>query len=209
MKLTRDPTTFLARALATRALLPGPIRCNLRTGPFLHPVLTRRLARQPYLWAAACLASGLLLCSINAAWYLFTAIRTSGIQNTARTLAIEITGSPLGIPQGQEALAARRAIESQTKAMEPFLAATSLPIIQSLEPILLAGCAEELTIETLTMSRKNVVIHGTAAKWAQPEAACRRLNDLGWTPTLERKDAAPGETRVAFVIGLGRPYEKK
>jgi len=32
-----DPATFLVRALATRALLPGPLRCNLRTGRLAHP----------------------------------------------------------------------------------------------------------------------------------------------------------------------------
>ncbi|MDD4871699.1 MAG: hypothetical protein PHR77_14165, partial [Kiritimatiellae bacterium] len=31
------PETFLARAVATRALLAGPLRCNLRSGTFLHP----------------------------------------------------------------------------------------------------------------------------------------------------------------------------
>ncbi len=209
MKLTREPPTFLARALATRALIPGTLRCNLRTGQFLHPALAQRQAKLPYQWAAACLVAGLLLCSLNAAWSLFVSHRAAGIQKAARSLAIEITGSPLGIPAGQELLAARRAMDTQTKAMEPFLAASSAPIAQALKPILLAGHAEGLSIDTLTINRQNVVIHGTAEKWAQPEATRTRLLNLGWLVTLERKDSAAGGDRVAFVIGLGRSYEKK
>ncbi len=209
MKITREPKTFLARALVTRALTSGPIRCNLRTGRFLHPLLAQRQAKRPYQWATAMLMAGLLLCAINIAWVLFVANRTAEIQKTFRSLAVEITGSPLGIPVGQEVLMAHRAIEAQTRAIEPFLAATDRPIAQTLKTILLVSGEEGLTIETLTMSRKNMVIHGLAPKWTQAETARRRLNTPEWVATLERKDSAPGEERVAFVIGLGRSYEKK
>lgn len=209
MKLTRDPRTFLARALATRALTPGAIRCNLRTGCFLHPLLAQRQARRPYQWASASLIAGLLLCAVNVIWITYVAHSMAAIQKSFRSLAIEITGSPLGIPDKQELLSARRAIEAQTKGMEPFLAATDAPIAQSLPVILKVAKEEGLSIETLTLSRKNRVMHGFAPKWTQAEAACRRLNDQGWVATLERKDSPLGEDRIAFVIGLGRTHEKK
>jgi hypothetical protein len=209
IKVTRDPKTFLARALAIRALTPGALRCNLRTSRFLHPALAQRQAKRPYQWAAACLAAGLLLCTVNLVWLSFVSHHTAQIQKTFRSLAIEITGSPLGIPAGQEVLSARRALEAQTKAMEPFLAATDTPIAQTLKSILVVAREEGLSIETLTLSRKNMVIHGVAPKWSQAETASRRLNTLGFVATLERKDAPAGEERIAFVIGLGRPHENK
>jgi hypothetical protein len=141
-------------------------------------------------------------------WLIFVAHQTAGLQTAFRALAIEITGSPLGIPAKQEVLTARRALEAQTKAMEPFLAATESPIAPALKEILVVAREEGLTIETLTLNRKNRVLHGTAPKWTQAEAACRRLNNQGWAATLERKDLPPGEDRVAFVIGLGRSHEK-
>ena len=208
VKLTREPHTFLARALATRALTPGAIRCNLRMGRFFHPALAQREAKRPYQWAVACLLTGLAVCAINLTWLIFVAHQTAGLQTAFRSLAIEITGSPLGIPAKQEVLTARRAIEAQTKAMEPFLAATESPIAPALKEILIVAQEEGLTIETLNLNRKNRVLHGTAPKWTQAEAACRRLNSQGWAATLERKDLPPGEDRVAFVIGLGRSHEK-
>lgn len=209
MKLTRDPKTFLARALATRALTPGALRCNLRTGRFLHPALAQRLAKRPYQWATACLITGLLLCTINIAWIILAAHQTADIHKAFRSFAIEITGSPLGIPPGQEVLTSRRAIEAQTIAMEPFVAATDTPIAHTLKVILSVAQKEGLCIEAMTLNRKNMVIHGLAPKWIQAEAASRHLNNLGWIATLERKDSPPGEERVAFVIGLGRSHEKK
>ncbi len=209
MKVTRDPRFFLARALATRALTPGLIRCNLRTGRFLHPTLAQRLAKRPYQWATASLVAGLVLCSINLAWLLFVAQRTADIQKTFHSLATEITGSPLGIQKGQELLSARRSIESRTLAMEPFLAATEAPITLALPALLTVAQEEGLTLETVVMGLKNGVIHGMAPKWTQAEAACRRLNNQNWAATLERKESPPGEERVAFVIGIGRSHEKK
>jgi len=209
VKMTREPDTFFARALATRALTPGLLRCNLRTGQFLHPVLTRREAKRPYQWATALLVAGLGLCTLNIAWLAFASHRTAEIQNTFRSLACEITGSPLGIPPGQEVLTSRRAIESQTRDMGPFLAATDTPLIPMLKAILIVAREENLSLETLTLSRENMVIHGFAPNWPKAEAASRRLNQQGWVATLERKEAPAGDGRSAFVIGLGRSHEKK
>ena len=209
MKLTREPETFLARALATRALTPGTLRCNLRTGPFLHSELAQRQAKRPVQWAVATLIASLLLCVINVTWHIFVSYRAAEIQKNFRSLAIEITGSPLGIPPGQEVLTSRRAMEAQTKEMEPFLAAAGTPLAQTLKAILLVAQEEGISIEALTLSRENRVVHGLAPKWTQAEAAARRLNGQGWMATLERKESPPNEERVAFVIGLGHSHEKK
>lgn len=208
IKVIREPDAFLARTLAARALTPGRLRCNLRIGAFLHPTLTLRQTRLPYQWAAGTLLAGLLICAVNASWAFYVAHQATELQTTFHTLATEITGSPLGIPKGQELLAARRAIETQTKAMETFLAATDAPLPQVMKTILQTFQAEGLAVENLIMSRKNMVIHGLAPKWAQAESATRLLNAKGWRATLERKDTPTGDDRIAFVISLGRSHEK-
>jgi hypothetical protein len=208
-KIVRDPETFLARALAGRALIPGPTSCNLRSGRHLHPELARRQERQPALLGKACLAAGLLLCLVNIVWLVATQHRIAETQASLKTLAIEVTGSPRGLPPGQEVLAARRVMEQQTQTMEPFLAAVDGPLRDTMKTILSVATEEGLTLETLTLSRKNGVIHGLAPKFEQGGKLAQRLNGAGWTTSLERKVQPQGEERPAFVIGMERHREKK
>lgn len=208
VKLIREPESFLARALAARALTPGKLRCNLRMGAFLHSELARRQTRQPYQRALATLLAGLLLCAVNATWAWHVARQAADSQARFRSLAVEITGSTLGIPKGQEVLTARRAIETQNKAMEPFLAASEATIPGMLKTILQICKTEGVAVENLILSRKNIVIHGFATQWSQAETVTRLLNGQGWRATLERKEPASGAERIAFIISLGRSNEK-
>lgn len=205
MSLVKEPELFLARALAARALTGSKKnRCNLRTGRFTHPLLARENARRPYRLALACLAAGLLLCAMNVAWMVAAQYRTDKAQKTLKALAIDITGSPVGIQQGQEALTARRAVDAATKDMEPFLAAIESPLHGTLANLLTIAHEEGITIETMTLNRKTGVIHGLAPKWIQGEKVAQRLNASGWTATIERKDSQPSDERIAFVIGISR-----
>ena len=209
MKIVRDPDTFLARALVTRALLNGTARCNLRSGIFLHAAVARQEGKRPYRWAAACLAAGLLLCAVNVAWIVATQHRNAMVQKELRALAVEIAGSPIGIQAGQEAVSARRALETQTREMEPFLASSDAPLSKVLVSILSKAKGAGVSMETMTLSRKNGVLHGLAPKMEQGEKVARSLNREGWITTIERKDAPAGDERVAFVIGIGRSREKR
>lgn len=207
--IARDPRAFLARALAARALTAGPARCNLRTGPFLHPMLAKRQARRPYHLAATCLAAGLALCLVNLGWSLASQHRLTAGQQAIRQLAVQISGSPRGLPPGQEHLAVKRIMEARQRDMEPFLAAVDEPLPGTLAGILALAHEEGVSIETLTLGRQSGVLHGFAPKYAQGEALAGRLEAGGWTTTIERKEQAPAEERVAFVIGMGQPHEKK
>jgi hypothetical protein len=100
-------------------------------------------------------------------------------------------------------------MDQQTKTMEPFLAAVDGPLRDTLNTILFLATEEGLTIETLTLSRKNGVIHGLAPKFEQGGKLAQRLNGAGWTTSVERKVQPPGEEREAFVIGMERNREKK
>ncbi len=208
-KVVRDPKTFLARALAGRALTPCPTSCNLRSGRHLHPELARRQEKQPTLRGRACLASGLLLCLVNIVWLAAAQYRIAESQASLKALAIEVVGSPRGIQAGQEVLAARRAMDQQTKAMDPFLATVDAPLRNSLSTILSLATEERLTLETLTLSRKNGVIHGLAPKFEQTGKLAQQLNEAGWITSVERKVQPPGEELPAFVIGMERHREKK
>lgn len=204
-----DPATFLARALAARALNTTPYPCNLRSGRFLHPELARRLERQPVRLAAACLAAGLLLCLVNLSWQWAARYRLAQGQQIIHTLAAGITGTSTGLPRGKEALVARRFSETQERGMEPFLAATEAALPATLGRILEAARIEEVSIEVLTLGAKGGVIHGCARDFARGKALAGRLDGNGWTATLEHKEPAPGDDRAAFVIGMKPAHAKE
>lgn len=208
-RIVSEPETFLARALAARALSNGRAGCNLRTGRLMHPDLARRQERQPLLQAGACLAAGLLLCAVNIAWLAAIQHRIGTTQAQLPRLAAAVTGTSNGLKPGQEAIVARRAMEQQVKEMEPFLAAVDHPLRDTLAATLAQAGAEGLGIEMLTLSRKNGVIHGLAPHLEQATRLSQRLGGAGWTATIERKETPPGEERVAFVIGMERTREKK
>lgn len=207
-KVVREPETFLARAVAARSLA-SQSTCNLRTGQFLHPALSQFAEKRPHQWAIACLAAGTLLCALNLAGMTAIQHRLSTTQRQLRALAAEIIGSPRGIQPGQEVLMARRALETQTKAMEPFLASTDLPLQNSLTTLLCMAQQEGVSIETMTLSRDNGVVHGLAPKFMHGEKLARRLNEKTWTTTVEQKESPRGDERAAFVIGLKPSREKR
>lgn len=209
VKTVQDPATFLARALAARALNPTSYPCNLRSGRFLHPELARRLERQPVRLAAACLAAALLLCLVNLTWQWAAQYRLTQGQQIIRTLAAGITGTSSGLPRGQETLAAKRFSEAQARGMEPFLAATEATLPATLGNILEAARKEEVSIEVLTLGSKGGVIHGYARNFARVEALAGCLDGKGWKTTLEHKEPAPGDERVAFVIGMKHAHAKE
>jgi hypothetical protein len=208
MKLARDPETFLARALATRALTAGPSRCNLRSGPFTHPFIARQAARAPYRLAIGLLVAGLMLVAVNLTWRVASQGSLSRARDNLRRLAVETTGSPRLVQPGMEVLSAQRALEAQTALMAPFTAAVERPLPAVLGEVLTAAQAEGLALETLTVNRRSLMIYGYAPQWANCERALTRLRALGAEPRAERKDVPSGESRTAFVIGMEWPREK-
>ncbi len=203
MKMASDPTTFLARALAARALSSGAYRCNLRNGPFLHPLIENEQRRTPYYLACSVLLAALVLIAVNLGAQQATRRKLMHLQDEVHRAAVEITGSPRLVPRGQEVLVARRALEAQTLSLDPFLMAAAPPLTDTMKLILTIGQEEGLSIETLVLNRKTAVLHGSAMKWGQCEKAIGRLKNLGGDVKSERKDSPAGTERIAFIISIG------
>lgn len=203
LKTAQDPATFLARALASRALGLGVDLCNLRTGPFLHPTLAIQTRRAPYRRLAAILIASLALIAVNVAWQQAAAWKLAALQRQIGQMAVEVAGAPRLVPRGQEVLGARRALDSQTRDLEPFLASAPPTLTDLLGTVLAIGQAEGVTFETVMLTRKNAVLHGRADDWTRCERTDGRLKTVGNDVKVERKDAASNSNRVAFVISMG------
>lgn len=208
-KVVREPGTFLARALATRALTPAHCYCNLLSGKFLHPEDLARQKRYPYVTAALFLIAGLTLCLTTLSWRLAARQRTATMQRELKTIAVAIAGSPRLIQDRQEVLSARRVIENQGKLYSPFMAPFSPTLADTLKTILSTCSQNNITIESLTMNRQSIIAHGFAAKWSQCEHTATALSSSGWTAQVTRKDTVAGETRMAFVLRMTPSHEAR
>lgn len=201
-KVVREPETFLARALAARALAAGPYRCNLLAGKFLHADDRSRQERKPYITATLALIAGLTLCATTLTWHIAARQRSAAMQRELRDIAVAITGSSRLVQDKQEVFAARRAITAQTKIYSPFMAPFTTTLADTLKAVLAASHQNGLTIESMTMNRQSIIAHGFAPKWNSCEKTAASLSGSGWTAQATRKDTVAGETRVAFVLRM-------
>ncbi len=97
------PDHFLARALAVRALLPGPWHCNLRRGELAHPDWVARDRRGFRLSLAVLVVSGLLLGGLGLSVGREAQRRLDNQNRAFRAEASRIAGYPV-LARGRDAI---------------------------------------------------------------------------------------------------------
>jgi hypothetical protein len=192
------PESFLARAVAVRALRGGPLRCNLRVGELTHPQQSMIEASTRVRVAASYLVFGLLLCVLNMAWWGLLQHREARVQRSLTELARELAGNP-SVPRGQEVLVARRSLERQRPLNAAFLAAFQPSLTVRLADVLETAHAEHIALETLSLRGDFISMHGTSDSWSGGQKLEALLSSSGFSVDLERRDAGADE-RVHFSI---------
>ena len=198
----REPDTFLARAVAARALVPERSSCSLlpddRVPPALARLRTRGARRAPLALAAV----ALLLLGVSLGWTAWLNHRRDQLQEAVHQLAAELSGTTQ-LPRGQEVLVTERALDEQAPTLLPFRQAFA-PSLLSVANLLLSQAAHHgMTLENITLSEHNVTCRGTVADWNHGEALAAALSLAGWLPEVERREAAASE-RVAFTLKASR-----
>ncbi len=194
-----QPETFLARAVATRAVTDGELRCNLRSGVLQHAVLTRRTEKENAWTALLGLAAGILLCAANIAWGIMVGQRESVIGNTVADLKDSLAGFHVaamgenGIKMVREALSPRREL------LKPFLRKSEPSLVERI--VVLADLAKknDLRYQTFSLSRDKVSMGGTAGGWKKCEVLLDALKQMGYQVKMDRKESMSDE-RVSFSI---------
>lgn len=199
----REPDTFLARALATRAAADEPLACNFRTGEFAHPLATRRRDAAVARTALLLLAAGLLLGAMNGTWRGFLARRTARVQADVNETAQRLAKMSR-IPRGQEVLVARRAIEERAGLTVPFLRAFDPSLANLVGDLLEAAREQAVMLDTLSIRADSATVGGAAEDWNRCETLAALLRDRGYSASVERQDAGTDE-RVHFTIRSSRP----
>ena len=193
-----EPETFLARALAARALLPGPLRCNLRSGEFMHPAERRAEARSSMRTAAVYLAAGILLCAVNVAFWQLAGWRQQSAERTVTDLARSVAPHAR-LLYGQEVAQAEREAKADAEKLAPFVRSFEPSMSTTLASILDEAQQDHVALESIALNAKSATLLGVADDWKMCEKLAARLRDLGFAVRLDRQEVV-ADDRVRFSI---------
>jgi len=193
-----DPATFLARALATRALTDGPLRFNLRRGPFAHPVAERQNRTALVRRAVALAAMATLLLAINTLCESIRAGKARTAEERFERRVTNVAGWPVAAKGETAILIAGRELEARRSAYRHLERAFQPPLLESLAAVLDAAAREQVTVASLLLQPGRAGLQGDAPSRAAAEALKQRLEALHYTPSLKTAEAADGRHRLSI-----------
>jgi hypothetical protein len=199
----KDPATFLARALAARALAAGTASCNLRAGDLAHPGLVSWGLSAGRRAAAFCIVAGLALAAFHVSLAAWVGRREAAVQQRLETEARRI-GRLAGVQRGQELRMARDAVARRRTALAPVTRMFDPPVTPQLAGVLRVAKASSLALEVIEIAEVAVRVQGTSPD----RDSCSRLEDFlrlqGYRTRVRRGDE-PVDGRVPFTIEGDRP----
>lgn len=193
-RVLRDPHTFLARAYAVRALTAGPLRCDLRSGDLVHPVVARIRRRREILAAAVCLAAGVIVLAAGMCWKGLMNRRRHearrAVAAEARAVA-DLLDVRAAINPGYEIRSVSNVMAEAEPRYAPFVRATAPSRSLALGRLLMAARENNLVLYRLDWAGSAFRIEGRAPSKAACDAfAVAAKTALGDAPlvTQIRKD---------------------
>ncbi|MBI2440951.1 MAG: hypothetical protein HYV35_06215 [Lentisphaerae bacterium] len=198
LTIVKEPALFLARALCERALKRGPLRCNLRQPPLVHPAVQRAVALRARAAVASVMVAGLLLIGFSVTARLLAEQRLNRVKAEIDLVAAELAPGAV-IPYGREVAEVQKAWEKRAPLTKPFLEAFAPSLAARLAEVVRSGQAAAVRFETLSLRRNSLVLTGLAEDWDQCGELEERLKALGYSVKLERQEAV-AETAVRFTV---------
>lgn len=195
-------SSFLARALAERALGNVALPCDLRAGPLEHPAQARSRRRAYRSLSHALAAAGIALLVMNLGWRALVEYRLRSTQGRIQALAVDLSGMAR-VPHGQEVFVVEAALQERDALLTPFLRAFEPSLLDLLAEILRTARQGRMALETLSVRPETVALSGTAEDWNRCEAVAAVLRERGFAAELDRQDAGADE-RVHFSVRATR-----
>jgi hypothetical protein len=200
------PREFLARALASRAILPASLGCNLRSGELMHPVVRNRLMVRSVQPSVPVFLSGLLLLVAGLGTRIQARAREVRLDRQTAALVDRLAGYHVAA-RGEHALGVVTAeLEKRFQRLQPFAQAFQPSLSGIVRSVVDTGRVSGLRYEELSLSRDEVRISGTAPGWESCEALMSGLREAGFAVRLERRGEL-AEERVGFSIRSGSTDE--
>lgn len=198
------PAEFLARALVTRALEPGPLRCNLRQEPFRHPRFERVARRRSAATAVLCMVCGISLLFASTAVDRAFRRRERALDNAFGARVNELAGFPVAA-KGRDALRTVRVrLDARREVLRPVFEALETVRTVELSTVLKLSADAGLRLHRVVVDDARVEVHGLGPDWNAVSELHARLEDWGFAVRLER-DAALPDGSVPFALAGSRP----
>jgi hypothetical protein len=201
-----EPRALVARGLATRALLAGPLRVNLRGGPHVHAAMESRTRKSARAAAALLLAAGLLVCAADI--FAMARMRAARAEIDAEfsSLRDRLLGYRLAV-KGERAVSVVAAeVESQRQKTKPFFTAFAPSLVTRAGMIMDTARRDSLRLDSLTITPLSIAISGTAAGWNGWSGLAAALAAEGYRAEVKPGAAGP-DGRVPFAIATGGNIE--
>lgn len=197
-----EPETFVARALATRALVPGPLRCDLRKGRLAHPGAAARAGGHASRATALVFAAALLLLAGSGAGL--------GLARRAERRSVEafarrrdaLLGYSLNVKGARAVEAVRTEVERQQAALTAFDRAFAPSLVPVLEGIMTRADNDGLTYDAISVARTRIHIGGTAARWDAWTPLLDFVREQGYRAQVEPRQILVDD-RIPFTVTTG------
>jgi len=201
-----DPRAFVARGLATRALLPGPLRVNLRGGTYAHTVTESRTRKSARTAAALLVAAGLLVCAADIFAMARMRAARAAVDAEFSSLRDRLLGYRLAV-KGERAVSVVAAeVESRKQKTKPLFTAFAPSLVTRAGRIMDTAKRDSLQLDSLTITPLSVAISGTAAGWNGWSGLAAALAADGYRTELKPGAAGP-DGRVPFAVATGGAIE--
>ncbi len=193
-----SPESFLARALATRALLSGPLRVNLRLGALAHTGAASRSQQVHMRAAAVLLVAGALLCGGAGWWEATVAARHSGLDSAFRDRLERIVGYPVRAKGANALLIAEREQAERASRRAPLAEAFQPSLLADLQEVLPALGQLGIRVQHLDLAFGTLLVRGDAPSVTAVHALRDAMAAIGYSVQTTIGDQ--GEDRTEFVL---------
>lgn len=179
-----DGQTFLAGALARRAITSGPLRFNLRSDSLTHPLTLKRMQQKQWQQLAVLFFSAVVLLSLNTAVMRQRDKRLAAANQTFMTAANQTVGWPMTERGEYALLTVRRELMTRNEAYAPLKQMFDRSLLELLEPILTATKSANIALQSLLLDHHQVAMQGESETTDQIERILQALNDQGFDPQM-------------------------
>jgi len=197
-EIVGEPSAFLARALAMRAVGAGGGYTNLRLGEFIHPSLARAKQREIRSLLLSFLVLGIVLCLGNVAWDMLLDRSYRDAQRALQSKALQVTGM-VRVPRGREVEEVERWAERRKALAGGVMQFFDKSRGQMLLELMEAASKADIHIDTCDLQAGSMSLQGSSVDWDTPAKLMDLCGGYGYDCDLEREEAGADE-RIGFRI---------